>query len=86
MPAFLLGSVLLLSGATFVGVSRVFDNKHHPDDVLVGAIEGVLVACLTVFAFRHTFSHNHPIVEEEHPTSKSLSDISLSSATADSSA
>ncbi len=37
-------SGLLYSWASFVGLSRVQAYKHHPSDVLVGALAGVLIS------------------------------------------
>ena len=37
-----------IAGAFYCGLSRVSDNKHHPTDVLAGAILGVLAALFTV--------------------------------------
>lgn len=41
--------LLPLSGAALVGVSRVLDHRHHWEDVLVGALLGTGVSCLTYF-------------------------------------
>ncbi len=41
--------VLLFSLAFYVGLSRIVDNKHHPTDVIGGAIIGILIAIVTSF-------------------------------------
>lgn len=38
----------LLAFALYVGYTRVSDHKHHWSDVLVGLLQGALVAGLTV--------------------------------------
>ncbi|XP_023603761.1 phospholipid phosphatase 2 isoform X4 [Myotis lucifugus] len=38
----------LVAFALYVGYTRVSDHKHHWSDVLVGLLQGALVACLTV--------------------------------------
>lgn len=38
----------LVAFAIYVGYTRVSDHKHHWSDVLVGLLQGALVACLTV--------------------------------------
>ena len=35
--------------AVGVSISRVTDNKHHPTDVLAGAVLGLTVALLSLF-------------------------------------
>lgn len=46
--------LVLVSIAFFTALSRVTDNKHHPTDVLTGAIIGVLCALVT---YRHLLKH-----------------------------
>ena len=41
--------VLLFSLAFYVGLSRIVDNKHHPTDVIGGALIGILIAIITSF-------------------------------------
>ncbi|CUT99282.1 phosphatidate phosphatase [Echinococcus multilocularis] len=55
MPAIGMGSVLqafvqtaAVTGAFYVGMTRVSDNKHHWTDVLAGMIIGALVGIFTV--------------------------------------
>lgn len=38
----------LVAFALFVGYTRVSDNKHHWSDVLIGLLQGALIAVLTV--------------------------------------
>lgn len=38
----------LVAFAVYVGYTRVSDHKHHWSDVLVGLLQGALVACLMV--------------------------------------
>lgn len=38
----------LVAFALYVGYTRVSDHKHHWSDVLVGLLQGALVASLTV--------------------------------------
>lgn len=38
----------LVAFAIYVGYTRVSDHKHHWSDVIVGLLQGALVACLTV--------------------------------------
>ena len=33
-----------MAGAGFVSATRISDNKHHPEDVVVGAVLGSTVA------------------------------------------
>ena len=39
---------ILISMAWYTCLSRVMDFKHHPTDVLAGAILGTVIALLTV--------------------------------------
>lgn len=45
----------LVAFALYVGYTRVSDHKHHWSDVLVGLLQGALVACLTVSSWAPTF-------------------------------
>lgn len=38
----------LVAFAVYVGYTRVSDYKHHPTDVMVGLLQGALIAVLTV--------------------------------------
>lgn len=46
----------LVAFALYVGYTRVSDHKHHWSDVLVGLLQGALVACLTVSSWAPTFA------------------------------
>ena len=46
---------LLYGGATFVGLSRMYDNKHWASDVVAGAAIGTLVGRAVV-----RYQHGHP--------------------------
>ena len=39
---------LLGASATYVCISRITDNRHHPSDVITGAFFGVVMAIVTV--------------------------------------
>lgn len=41
----------LVAFAVYVGFTRVSDNKHHWSDVLVGLLQGALIATLNVSIF-----------------------------------
>jgi hypothetical protein len=41
--------VLLFTLAVYIGLSRIVDNKHHPTDVIAGAILGASIAIITSF-------------------------------------
>ncbi|KAM9316740.1 phospholipid phosphatase 3-like [Gastrophryne carolinensis] len=45
----------LLMMSFYTGLSRVSDHKHHPSDVLVGFIQGALVAYCIVFYVSNLF-------------------------------
>lgn len=38
----------LVAFAVYVGYTRVSDYKHHPTDVMVGLLQGALIAVITV--------------------------------------
>lgn len=35
-----------------LGITRITDNRHHPTDVLAGAILGTVIAIIAVEVFR----------------------------------
>ena len=41
--------VLMVVYAVGVSISRVTDNKHHPSDVLAGALLGVSLALMSLY-------------------------------------
>lgn len=47
----------LVAFAIYVGYTRVSDYKHHWSDVVVGLLQGALVAVLTVSALNLIKSH-----------------------------
>ncbi|XP_027442381.1 phospholipid phosphatase 2 isoform X7 [Callorhinus ursinus] len=57
----------LLAFALYVGYTRVSDHKHHWSDVLVGLLQGALVAILTVCCISDFFKFRPPqrCLEEE---------------------
>uniref|UniRef100_A0A452TF48 Phospholipid phosphatase 2 n=1 Tax=Ursus maritimus TaxID=29073 RepID=A0A452TF48_URSMA len=68
--------VFLLAFALYVGYTRVSDHKHHWSDVLVGLLQGALVAGLTVRYISDFFKSRPPqrcLEEEELGRKPSLS-------------
>uniref|UniRef100_A0A914C4F2 Phosphatidic acid phosphatase type 2/haloperoxidase domain-containing protein n=1 Tax=Acrobeloides nanus TaxID=290746 RepID=A0A914C4F2_9BILA len=47
--------VLLISGAIYVGCSRIWDYKHHPSDVFFGGFMGTAIAVIIVYYYRGVF-------------------------------
>uniref|UniRef100_A0A914C4G2 Phosphatidic acid phosphatase type 2/haloperoxidase domain-containing protein n=1 Tax=Acrobeloides nanus TaxID=290746 RepID=A0A914C4G2_9BILA len=47
--------VLLISGAFYVGCSRIWDHKHHPSDVFFGGFMGIATAVILVYYYRGVF-------------------------------
>ncbi|CAL8345273.1 unnamed protein product [Lota lota] len=64
----------LLATAMYVGLSRVSDYMHHWSDVLVGLLQGAVVAVLTVVFVSDSFKqHMSPeVMEEEEIAQTSL--------------
>ncbi|KAJ8346281.1 hypothetical protein SKAU_G00304740 [Synaphobranchus kaupii] len=50
----------LVAFAVYVGYTRVSDYKHHWSDVLVGLLQGALIAILTVRYVSDFFKHRSP--------------------------
>lgn len=50
----------LVAFALFVGYTRVSDNKHHWSDVLIGLLQGALIAVLTVRHVSDFFKQRPP--------------------------
>jgi len=46
---------LLLVYGTVVSITRVTDNKHHPRDVIAGAVLGSIVALLSLFNAKYKY-------------------------------
>lgn len=65
----------LVAFALYVGYTRVSDHKHHWSDVLVGLLQGALVAGLTVRYISDFFKSRPPqrCLEEEVERKPSLS-------------
>ncbi|XP_055968846.1 phospholipid phosphatase 2 isoform X2 [Sorex fumeus] len=66
----------LVAFALYVGYTRVSDHKHHWSDVLVGLLQGALVACLTVRYVSDFFKPRTPqrcLEEEDHERKPQLS-------------
>jgi phosphatidate phosphatase len=69
--------------AFFTGLSRVSDNKHHPTDVLAGALLGTVVAVFTFHylnRFYRRYNYTSPAKYEltnlnEDPNNKELSNL-----------
>ena len=40
---------ILISSALYISLTRVTDNKHHPTDVLVGAVLGIVLASIAFY-------------------------------------
>ncbi|XP_063002936.1 phospholipid phosphatase 2 [Elgaria multicarinata webbii] len=55
----------LLSFAIYVGYSRVSDYKHHWSDVLVGLLQGGLIAILVVYYVSDFFKERPPMSHDE---------------------
>ncbi|TKC33461.1 hypothetical protein EI555_008182 [Monodon monoceros] len=60
----------LVAFALYVGYTRVSDHKHHWSDVLVGLLQGALVAGLTVRYVSDFFKARPPrhCLEDEEPS------------------
>ena len=67
----------LVMFALYVGYTRVSDNKHHWSDVLVGLLQGALVASLTVSATLPVFSLQHDIVNFNFNTKQQNYDVTV---------
>ncbi|CAG5866637.1 phospholipid phosphatase 2-like [Menidia menidia] len=55
----------LIAFAVYVGYTRVSDYKHHWSDVLVGLLQGALIAVLTVRYLSDFFKHRPPLCAEQ---------------------
>ncbi|XP_052021059.1 phospholipid phosphatase 2-like [Apodemus sylvaticus] len=69
----------LVAFAIYVGYTRVSDHKHHWSDVLVGLLQGALVACLTVRYVSDFFKSRppQPCQEGEEPERKPSLSLTL---------
>ncbi|XP_069107824.1 phospholipid phosphatase 1-like [Argopecten irradians] len=70
---------LLIIAALYICLSRIQDNKHHPTDVLGGAVVGLVFCLITIFSWsrdeifkpRPTASKSLPVVQNsfrKHPS------------------
>ncbi|XP_051006498.1 phospholipid phosphatase 1-like [Acomys russatus] len=62
----------LVAFSIYVGLSRVSDYKHHSSDVLVGLIQGAVVAVLVVVYVSDFFKSRHPYIERSEDDSRTL--------------
>ncbi|XP_055463757.1 phospholipid phosphatase 2 isoform X1 [Psammomys obesus] len=69
----------LVAFAIYVGYTRVSDHKHHWSDVLVGLLQGALVACLTVRYVSDFFKSRppQPCQDDEEPERKPSLSLTL---------
>lgn len=63
----------LFSLAVFISLSRLIDNKHHPSDVIAGALLGTLVSVLTFRYLTDLLKRNNYKVVECFGTSSNSS-------------
>uniref|UniRef100_A0A8C6QIP0 Phospholipid phosphatase 2 n=1 Tax=Nannospalax galili TaxID=1026970 RepID=A0A8C6QIP0_NANGA len=75
----------LVAFALYVGYTRVSDHKHHWSDVLVGLLQGALVASLTVRYVSDFFKSRPPMPcqEDEKPERKPSLSLTLTLGEAD---
>ncbi|XP_047467970.1 phospholipid phosphatase 2-like [Mugil cephalus] len=57
----------LVAFAVYVGYTRVSDYKHHWSDVLVGLLQGALIAVLTVRYVSDFFKQRPPLCTRQEP-------------------
>ncbi|CAI5696086.1 phospholipid phosphatase 2 [Oreochromis niloticus] len=62
----------LVSFSLYVGYTRVSDYKHHPGDVVVGLLQGALIAVLTVRYVSDFFKQRPPVSEPQTPETEQL--------------
>ncbi|XP_028831071.1 phospholipid phosphatase 2 [Denticeps clupeoides] len=55
----------LVAFAVYVGYTRVSDYKHHWSDVLVGLLQGALIAVLNVFYVSDFFKKRQPCCQDQ---------------------
>ncbi|XP_036062796.1 phospholipid phosphatase 1 isoform X1 [Onychomys torridus] len=59
----------LVALSIYVGLSRVSDYKHHWSDVMVGLIQGAVVAILVAVYVSDFFKNRHPYAERKEDDS-----------------
>ncbi|XP_063050668.1 phospholipid phosphatase 1-like [Engraulis encrasicolus] len=64
----------LIASSLYVGLSRISDYKHHWSDVVVGFLQGAVVAVLIVFSVADFFRRPAGIEEEQEISHTSLQD------------
>ncbi|XP_067877168.1 phospholipid phosphatase 3-like isoform X2 [Heterodontus francisci] len=57
---------LLIMMAFYTGLSRVSDYRHHPTDVLVGLLQGALIAYWTAFHISEMFKSKQKMTKESN--------------------
>ncbi|XP_051028362.1 phospholipid phosphatase 1 isoform X2 [Acomys russatus] len=62
----------LVAFSIYVGLSRISDYKHHSSDVLVGLIQGAVVAILVVVYVSDFFKSTHSYIERSEDDSTGL--------------
>nr|XP_034996368.1 phospholipid phosphatase 3-like [Zootoca vivipara] len=50
---------VMLMLALYTGLTRISDYRHHPSDVVVGLLQGALVACWVAFHVSSMFHRKH---------------------------
>ncbi|XP_051028233.1 phospholipid phosphatase 1-like [Acomys russatus] len=62
----------LVAFSIYVGLSRISDYKHHSSDVLVGLIQGAVVAVFVVVYVSDFFKSTHSYIERSEDDSTGL--------------
>lgn len=57
---------LLIMLAFYTGLSRISDYRHHPSDVLVGFLQGALVAYWIAFHISDMFKSKRKVTKDSH--------------------
>ncbi|KAL2092879.1 hypothetical protein ACEWY4_012677 [Coilia grayii] len=64
----------LIASSLYVGLSRISDYKHHWSDVLMGFLQGAVVAVLIVFSVADFFKRPAGVELEEEISHTNLQD------------
>lgn len=67
----------LVAFALYVGYTRVSDYKHHWSDVLIGLLQGALIAVLTVSSTRLILCFKFRILQKRKVSITAKTDASL---------